>query len=275
MRARLVRDLSKCLCLSKEDTILLCESIENIHHSSILHDDVIDASQMRRNRMATWVKFSKQEAILAGDYLMAQVSFRISDYGNLPLLKLTSTAIKNMVKGEWLQQEQLGRESFATLDQVHIFKTSALFEWCVRAPFLIVGKTETALHSLLTEIGNTFGQLFQRADDAIDFGIRNKESKKEFKDLEEGYLNFFGVYLQENAGIKNKKALRSCRNLSQLKHFIGEKNLQQQIQAFDKMNEQLMSQCYQKIEKLSVFLQSDQQKLISVLQSWIPRLYLR
>ena len=131
------------------------------------------------------------------------------------------------------------------------------------------------MHSLLTEIGITFGQLFQRADDAIDFGIRNKESKKEFKDLEEGYLNFFGVYLQENAGIKNKKALRSCRNLSQLNRLIGEKNLQQHIQAFDKMNEHLMSQCHQKIEKLSVFIKSDQQKLISVLQSWIPRLYLR
>ncbi len=275
VRARLVRDISSCLALSPDDISLLCESVENIHQSSILHDDVIDSSRFRRNRLATWVKFSKKEAILAGDYLMAQVSFRISENGNLHLLKLTSEAIKNMVQGEWLQREMLGCETLKGLDQVHIFKTSSLFQWSLRAPFLFLYLTHPQLQALLGEIGTLFGQLFQRADDAIDFGIRNKEGKKEFKDLEEGYLNFFGVYIKENTSIRDIKQFRACRSVHQLKKFLGEETLQSQIDSFDRMNDQLSSLCLDRIEKLTHYLDERQIKLIHVLKSWVKLLYLR
>ena len=276
IRARLVRDISKCLDVSSEGVSLLCESVENIHHSSILHDDVIDGSPFRRNRLAAWVKFSKKEAILAGDYLMAQVSFRISETGNLRLLKLTSKAIQNMVQGEWLQREIIGRETLKELDQVHIFKTSALFEWSVCAPFLFLQYHQTPLQSLLSKIGVIFGQLFQRADDAIDFGIRNKENKKEFKDLKEGYLNFFGVYLKENIPVKNVRQLRACRNLRHLKKIIGESNLEKQVQFFDKRDQQLKNLCLDHINQLSGYLNKKQKTLIPVLNlGWISFIYVK
>ena len=275
VRARLVKDISECLHLPPEGTALLCESVESIHHSSILHDDVIDASRVRRNRLAAWVKFSKREAILAGDYLMAQVSFRISESGNVHLLKLTSSAIKKMVQGEWLQRELIGRETLKGLNQVHIWKTSALFEWGLKAPFLFLHDHQPSLQALLGEIGVIFGQLFQRADDAIDFGVRNKENKKEFKDLQEGYLNFFGVYLREKIPIKNIQKLRACRNLQQLKEITGESVLKEQVQAFDHINQQLSDVCLHRIDQLEGCLNKKQKKLIPILKSWTKKLYLR
>ena len=275
VRSCLVKDVSQCLHLPPAGINLLCESVENIHHSSILHDDVIDSSRIRRNRLASWVKFSKQEAILAGDYLMAQVSFRISESENVHLLKLTSSAIKKMVQGEWLQREIIGCETLKDLNQVHIWKTSALFEWGLKAPFLFIYDTQPSLQTLLSEIGIIFGQLFQRADDAMDFGVRNKENKKEFKDLREGYLNFFGVYLKENASIKDVQKLRACCNIQQLQKVVGKTILKEQVEAFDKMNSRLSAVCLNRIDQLNNLLDTKQKDLIHILKSWMNKLYLR
>ena len=275
VRARLVRDLCSCLKISSSNTSFLCECVENIHHSSILHDDVIDASRFRRNRLASWIQFSQQEAILAGDYLMAHVSFRISEKENLPLLTLTSEAIKNMVLGEWLQRELIGRETVKGLNQVHIYKTASLFEWSVRAPFIFINENKKQFQVLLGQIGVIFGQLFQRSDDMIDFGIRNKEGKDEFKDLKEGYLNFFGTYLKEKGAFKSIKALRACQNKEQLRKLISEKKLNTYLKDFDQMNLKLSQSCLKKINELQKYLKQDQKETLSVLKSWIDLLYCR
>ena len=275
LRACIVKDICSCLNISSQETSFLCECVENIHHSSILHDDVIDASRLRRNRPTSWTQFSREEAILAGDYLMAYVSFRISEKENIPLLKLTSQAIQTMVLGEWLQKELKGRETLKGLNQVHIYKTSSLFEWSVKAPFIFLNMNEKKLQSLLSQIGMIFGQLFQRSDDAIDFGIRNKEHKDEFKDLKEGYLNFFGSYLNENKAVKNIKKLRSCRNKKQFYELISEKKLKEQVQSFDQMNMKLSSICLKKICDLKKYLKKDQQNVTCVLESWLNILYFR
>ncbi len=273
LRAHLTRDISRHLDLSVNESSLLEESVEGIHHSSILHDDVLDSSRLRRNQLTTWVKFSKNKAILAGDYLLAQVSFKISEYGNLDLLKLTSTTIKQMVQGEWFQSENLGRETLKSLNQVHILKTSPLFQWCLKAPFFCCNKNNTYLHKILDHIGCIFGQLFQRSDDMMDFGFRNKENKDVFKDLNEGYLNFFGVFLKENTHIKDVKSLRSCRNSEDLKKLFGEEELKKQVDNFDEWNRKLILECEKSIDKLSTLV--SHKDLGHTLKSWCNTLYFR
>jgi len=273
LRARLTRDISKHLNLSENESSLLEKCVEGIHHSSILHDDVLDSSPLRRNRLATWVKFSKNKAILAGDYLLAQVSFQLSKYGNLDLLKLTSITIKKMVQGEWSQSENSGKKTLKNLDQIHILKTSALFQWCLRAPFFCCNKNNMDLHRILDRIGCIFGQLFQRSDDMMDFGFRNKENKDAFKDLKEGYLNFFGVFLKENIQIKDIQALHSCRDSEDLKKLFGEVELQKQMEKFDELNTKLIFECETYIDKLSALL--SYKDLGDTLKSWCHKLYFR
>lgn len=270
IRAHLVKDVSQALHLHSSEITLLCGVAESIHHSSILHDDVIDSSKKRRNRSSIWMKFSKNKAILAGDYLLAHVSLKLSEYGNADLLKLTSQTIKKMVEGEWLQSEVLGHETLNNINKIHLLKTAVLFEWCLKAPFLC--RKYTNSQNLLGEIGQIFGQLFQRADDALDFGVRNKENKNEFKDLSEGYLNFFGVFLQEKAQLKN---LRSCRSRLELKKMIKEEEFLSLIQSFDDMNKKLIHSCYNKLKQLSSLLNPEQRKLILTLNSWTKKLYFR
>ena len=273
LRACLTRDIAQHLGLSKSESSLLEESVEGIHHSSILHDDVLDSSLLRRNQLTAWVKFSKNKAILAGDYLLAQVSFKISEYGNLELLKLTSITIKKMVQGEWLQSENMGKETLKTLDKIHTLKTSSLFQWCLKAPFFCCHKNNKNLHNILDHIGCIFGQLFQRSDDLMDFGFRNKENKDVFKDLKEGYLNFFGVFLKENISLKDEKDLRLCRNMEDLKKLLSDKELNKQTSNFDQQNKQLILECETYIDKLVELL--SHKPLGDTLKSWCNKLYFR
>ena len=272
VRQQLVYDISTALNLKPKYKTLLCHSVESIHNSSILHDDVIDSSFFRRNKKSAWVKFSKNKAILAGDYLLAHVSFQICQSGNLDLLKLTSETIKKRVKGEWLQQEVLKKETLKNLDQVHLLKTGSLFEWCLAAPFMCLDKKGP--QNILKQVGSDLGRLFQRADDLMDFSFRNKEGKKEFKDLKEGGLNFFGVYLRDKVLIDEKK-LRSCRSLKDLKNLVKEEKLYRVVKSFDAMNQKLINKSIKQIESISQFLSKNQREVVNILKNWTQKLYWR
>ncbi len=274
LRAQLVGEVATALKLEPQIITMLKESIEGIHHSSLLHDDVLDASLLRRNHLTAWAKFSKNKAILAGDYLLAQVSCNISECGNIDVIKLSAQTVKNMVHGEWLQDDQKGKETLSHVDQVHILKTSSLFQWCLKTPFLFFYSKDLKIFSLLDNIGQIFGQLFQRADDFMDFGFRNTENKNTFEDLKEGYLNFFGIYLKERARI-SEKDLRGCQNLEEVKNLLGEENLNQQAEQFDRMNNKLIEVCLNSLEELSTLIDDSHKKVIDILKPWPRNLYFR
>ena len=274
LRAQIVEGVCQSLNFKSSLTLTLQQSIEGIHHASLLHDDVLDDSIIRRNHLTAWMKFSKNKAILAGDYLLAQVSYNIANCENHDVAKLTAETIKHMVHGEWIQDDQKGKESLSRLDQVHVLKTSTLFQWCLKVPFLFCYPADSKVLGLLDNVGKIFGQLFQRADDMMDFGFRNKENKNPFKDLKEGYLNFFGTYLTEKGGL-SEKSLRKCQSLKDLEKLAGKDFIDQQIKNFDTMNEKLIEECFADIDRIEPLLDKTHHKAINVLKSWPRKLYFR
>ena len=82
---------------------LLCQTIEFIHNASLLHDDLIDQSVLRRGKTAAWKKYTPDYAVLAGDYLLARVMCNLSEFGNIRLVQMTSQTIGELLEGEWLQ----------------------------------------------------------------------------------------------------------------------------------------------------------------------------
>src|SRR5687768_10070487 len=82
-RSYLVQKVSGHLGLSDRTVELLCQTIEFIHNASLLHDDLVDRSHLRRNKTAAWLKYTPEYAVLAGDYLLARVMVNLSNHGNL------------------------------------------------------------------------------------------------------------------------------------------------------------------------------------------------
>jgi octaprenyl-diphosphate synthase len=241
-RAKLTQMVAECLRLPSETTHLLCQTVEFIHNSSLLHDDLIDRSHLRRGKTAAWMKFTPEYAVLAGDYLLARVMVNLSNFGNIELIQLTSKAISDLIEGEWLQDDQVKKinVTMEQMDRVHILKTGSLFQWCVRAPFLAGGIKSEKIHTELRRLGEILGLLLQRSDDLLDFNIRNGEQKNIMGDLKAGYVNSFCAFLFRDLSEDNRAKFAKITDLQEFKYAIGETHFAESLKQFDLMNTRLI-----------------------------------
>lgn len=243
-RSKLVQMVSHPLNLATETQQLLCQTVEFIHNASLLHDDLIDRSQLRRGKPAAWAKYTPEYAVLAGDYLLARVMVNLSGYGNIKLVQFTSETISDLLEGEWLQDSVVGDffVSLEQLDRIHNLKTASLFKWCLRSPFIAAGNQDEELHRTLDEMGTLLGQLFQRSDDLLDYNIRNDEGKAILGDLKSGYLNSFGAYASR--GMTRAQIDQMVKSSSLDEYYKcfpgGENDFQTLLKSFDAANEKMI-----------------------------------
>lgn len=276
-RSKLIQMIGKHLRLNARQELLLAQTIEFIHNASLLHDDLIDRSALRRSKTAAWLKYSPEYAVLAGDYLLARVMVNLSRYGNLRLIQYTAEMISDLLEGEWIQ-DSLVRDwnvQLNQLDQVHDLKTASLFKWCLRAPFIAKENDNTQLHQILAEMGTLLGLLFQRGDDLLDFDIRNDEGKALLGDLKSGYLNSFGAFLARDFCENEKQKLRSCQTLDEVKALVGEAKFNHAVTEFDQMNTQIIELYEHKARQLEEFLEPYERGLINDLAGLPSVLYFR
>jgi octaprenyl-diphosphate synthase len=276
-RSRLIQMVGKHIALSKRQELLLAQTIEFVHNASLLHDDLIDRSPLRRSKTAAWLKYSPEYAVLAGDYLLARVMVNLSRYGNLRLIQYTAEMISDLLEGEWIQ-DSLVRDwnvQLNQLDQVHELKTASLFKWCLRAPFIAQEEYEPQLHQTLAELGTLLGLLFQRGDDLLDFDIRNDEGKALLGDLKSGYLNSFGAFLSREFDEARKQALRGCQTLDEVKELVGVDRFHHAVQAFDELNTQVIQLYEHKARSLESELKESQRGLMNDLMGLPNALYFR
>lgn len=243
-RSKLVQMVSQPLGLPAETQQLLCQTIEFVHNASLLHDDLIDRSQLRRGKPAAWTKYTPEYAVLAGDYLLARVMVNLSGFGNIKLVQFTSETISDLLEGEWLQDSVVGDffVSLEQLDRIHNLKTASLFKWCLRAPFMAAGNNDEELHRTLDEMGTILGQLFQRSDDLLDYDIRNDEGKAILGDLKSGYLNSFGAFVTRNMTRAQIDQMVKSSDLNEYYQCFagGEKEFKEYVTKFDAINEKMI-----------------------------------
>lgn len=276
-RSKLIQMIGKHLSLNARQELLLAQTIEFIHNASLLHDDLIDRSALRRSKTAAWLKYSPEYAVLAGDYLLARVMVNLSRYGNLRLIQYTAEMISDLLEGEWIQ-DSLVRDwnvKLNQLDQVHDLKTASLFKWCLRAPFIAKENDNAQLHQTLAEMGTLLGLLFQRGDDLLDFDIRNDENKAVLGDLKSGYLNSFGAFLSRDFNDAKKQQLKTCEALSDVKKLVGDEVFAHAVSEFDEMNRQVIELYEHKARSLEEFLQASELGLINDLIGLPSVLYYR
>lgn len=276
-RSKLIQRIGKHLRLNPKQEHLLAQTIEFIHNASLLHDDLIDRSPLRRSKTAAWLKYSPEYAVLAGDYLLARVMVNLSRYGNLRLIQYTAEMISDLLEGEWIQ-DSLVRDwnvQLNQLDQVHDLKTASLFKWCLRAPFIIQENDDEQLHQTLDEMGSLLGLLFQRGDDLLDFDIRNDEGKALLGDLKSGYLNSFGAFLSRDFNEDKKQVLRRCETLEEVKSLVGEAEFIHAVQEFDEMNRQVIELYEHKARSLESRLPVETRGLLNDLMGLPSVLYFR
>ncbi len=276
-RSRLIQMMAGPLALKAEQVHLLAQTIEFIHNASLLHDDLVDRSALRRNKPTAWLKYSPEYAVLAGDYLLARVMVNLSRYGNLRLIQYTAEIISDLLEGEWIQDTLVDdwNVGLGQLDQVHNLKTASLFKWCLRAPFLIRENYSEELHELLEEMGGLLGLLFQRSDDLLDFDVRNGEGKAILGDLKSGYLNSFGAFLAHGLSPEQKSRLKDCTTLEEIGQVVGEGKFQARVAEFDEINQRFIDLYLHHADSLAELLPDKERPLVSNLKQLPHPLYWR
>lgn len=277
-RGKMIELMGSSLQVPFQTQKLLAQTIEFIHNASLLHDDLVDRSHLRRGKTTAWLKYTPEYAVLAGDYLLARVMVNLSSHGNIHLVHYTSQIISDLLEGEWIQDSLVGdfNVTLEQLDRVHNLKTASLFKWCLRSPFIALDRRDEKMHHMLEEMGTILGQLFQRSDDLLDFDIRNLEGKAILGDLKSGYLNSFGSFMAKDLTPQEKQKFIKSESLVELKNNMGgEKKFDETLKGFDEANQKQIELYNHLLTQLKAYLQPEEYNLLDKLKPLTEILYWR
>ncbi|MEM7663840.1 MAG: polyprenyl synthetase family protein [Pseudomonadota bacterium] len=155
---------------ANEATHALAAAVEFIHTATLLHDDVVDESELRRGKPAAKAIWGNSASILVGDFLFARAFMLMVRTGSLDILNILSQASAVIAEGEVRQLAAIGKYDLPTEEYLAIVeaKTAALFEASARAGALSSGSADHA--ESLAHYGKNLGLAFQIIDDALDYG---------------------------------------------------------------------------------------------------------
>jgi octaprenyl-diphosphate synthase len=186
-------------------------AVEFMHNATLLHDDVVDESDMRRGRAAARMLWGNQASVLVGDYLLGQAFMMMVDTGDLEALRVLSRAATIIAEGEVFQlakTRDLGATA-ADYDAVIGAKTAQLFEAATEVGAL-AGNADAAGRDALREYGRALGYAFQLVDDVLDYrGESGRLGKNTGDDLREGKMTLPMILALADANPVERKELEA------------------------------------------------------------------
>jgi octaprenyl-diphosphate synthase len=187
--------------------IRLAAAVEFIHTATLLHDDVVDDSDLRRGKAAAKNLWGASASILVGDFLFARAFTLMVETRDLRILDILSRTSCVIAEGEVRQLAALGRADLAIPEYMAIVeaKTAALFEAAARAGAL-TGCNDEAVAGSMGEYGRRLGRAFQLIDDLLDYGgLTSVIGKSVGDDFREGKLTLPVIYAREAADARDRK----------------------------------------------------------------------
>jgi octaprenyl-diphosphate synthase len=185
----------------------LAAAVEFIHTATLLHDDVVDDSDLRRGKAAAKNVWGASASILVGDFLFARSFTLMVETRDMRILDILSRASCVIAEGEVRQLAALGRTELSFNEYMSIVeaKTAALFEAAARAGAL-TGSDDEAAADAMGEYGRRLGRAFQLVDDLLDYGgLTAVTGKSVGDDFREGKLTLPVLYAREAADARDRK----------------------------------------------------------------------
>ncbi len=173
-----------------EQHIKVACAVEFLHTATLLHDDVVDESDIRRGRKAARLLWGNQATVLVGDYLLAQCFRMMVETRNLDALDIMSAAAADIAEGEVFQLTLQNNVATTEDDYMQMieWKTATLFAAAAELGAVIAGRPRQEI-AALRSFGRNLGIAFQLVDDALDYGGEQAVmGKKVGDDFREGKI---------------------------------------------------------------------------------------
>ena len=273
LRALLTLGAAKICGYSKGSRdVNLAACVELIHAATLMHDDVIDNSEIRRGKKTLNSIWGNQSSILVGDYLLSRCFEMMVEDGNLEILKLLSSTSAEISQGEVLQLQHKGEIDMLEETYLKIItaKTASLFAAATKVGSILSNR-ESKIKEALEFYGKNLGLTFQIADDTLDYNSELKFfGKKIGNDFYEGKVTLPIILLYQKSDQNEKSELKKIFE----KNERNEEELKKVLMMIKNYN--IISDCYKKAEffinlasnSLSIFEESKEKEILKNLTSF-------
>ena len=199
----------------------LAAIIEFIHTATLLHDDVVDASEMRRGKETANAVWGNEASVLVGDFLYSRAFQMMVSVGDMRIMEIMSKATNIIAEGEVLQLLNCGDASTTEeryLEVIH-FKTAKLFEAACQLGAVISG-CDTHTEKAMANYGMYLGTAFQLIDDVLDYSATADEMGKNIgDDLAEGKPTLPLIYAMRHGSPAEAAVIRNAIENSGLENI--------------------------------------------------------
>jgi octaprenyl-diphosphate synthase len=188
IRPLLVLLFSKALGFDGPERFSLAATVEFIHTATLLHDDVVDESSLRRGRATANALFGNAASVLVGDFIYSRAFQMMVAVGQIPVLQVLADATNVIAEGEVLQLMNMHDADLNVSDYLRVirFKTAKLFEASARLGAILANVPEP-VEAACANYGGALGTAFQLVDDLLDYeGTSTELGKNVGDDLKEG-----------------------------------------------------------------------------------------
>jgi octaprenyl-diphosphate synthase len=201
--------------------VLLAAVVEFIHTATLLHDDVVDESDLRRGRQTANATFGNAASVLVGDFLYSRAFQMMVEPGRMRVMQVLSDATNVIAEGEVLQLMNCNDPDVdeARYLQVIRYKTARLFEASARLGAILTD-ADAACEEAAAEYGRRIGTAFQLIDDALDYaGVTADIGKNVGDDLREGKPTLPLIHVMGHGTPEQRALVRRAIEEGHTEHF--------------------------------------------------------
>ena len=195
--------------------------VEFIHTATLLNDDVVDESSLRRGRQTANALFGNAASVLVGDFLYSRAFQMMVEVDNIRVMRILADATNVIAEGEVLQLLNMHDPDVTEERYLQVIrsKTAKLFEAAAQLGALIAGASDTDIEAA-GEYGRSLGTAFQLIDDVLDYsGNATEIGKNVGDDLREGKATLPLIFLMQNGTQEQRGLVRACIENGDEQHF--------------------------------------------------------
>jgi len=244
---------------NQQNRVKLAAIIELLHTATLVHDDIIDNSDLRRGKTTVNVAWSNSHGVLIGDFIYSKAFMLMNEIGNFKVIDELSSATNKIAEGELMQLANKNNlnTSLQQLKKISYYKTGRLFEASAKSAAMLSGKSTSFIENI-SKAAKLIGIVFQVRDDLLDYGIsKGNIGKPEMQDILEDKITYPLYFALKNSSKKDSsKILKKLKNkdfsIEEVADFVSSSN------AFNKCNSLIqnysneISKCINKISNKEI-----------------------
>jgi octaprenyl-diphosphate synthase len=236
----------------------LAAVVEFIHTATLLHDDVVDESELRRGRETANAMFGNAASVLVGDFLYSRAFQMMVEAGDMRVMQTLADATNLIAEGEVLQLLNCNDADVDAENYLRVIhrKTAKLFEAAMRLG-AIIAKQDTAAEEAAARYGMHLGTAFQLVDDVLDYSGNAEEIGKNLgDDLAEGKPTLPLIYAMQHGTPAQAQVIREAIEQGDINRFEEVLQIVQQTGALDYTRQQAQLEADKAIAELSAIADS-------------------